>query len=44
MPRLRGFGRGDELVRVTIKTPKNLTERQRKLLLELAKELGEEIK
>lgn len=44
MPRLRGFGRGDELVRVTIRTPKNLTERQRKLLLELAKELGEEIK
>jgi len=44
MPRLRGFGRGDELVRVTIRTPKILTERQRKLLLELAKELGGEIK
>jgi len=43
MPRLRGFGRGDQLFRVTIRTPKNLTDRQRKLLLELAKELGEEI-
>jgi molecular chaperone DnaJ len=44
MPKIRGFGRGDELVRVTVKTPTNLTEKQRKLLLELAKELGEEIK
>ncbi|MGQ9469665.1 MAG: molecular chaperone DnaJ [Nitrososphaerales archaeon] len=44
MPRIRGFGRGDELVRVTIRTPKNLTDRQKKLLLELAKELGEEIR
>ncbi len=44
MPKLRGFGRGDELVRVTIRTPKNLTDKQKKLLLELAKELGEEIR
>jgi len=44
MPKLRGFVRGDDLVRVTVKTPTNLTEKQRKLLLELAKELGEEIK
>jgi molecular chaperone DnaJ len=44
MPRLRGFGRGDELVRVIVKTPTNLTDRQRRILLELAKELGEEIK
>ncbi|MEM3383696.1 MAG: molecular chaperone DnaJ [Nitrososphaerales archaeon] len=44
MPRVRGFGRGDELVRVIVRIPTNLTDRQRKLLLELAKELGEEIR
>ncbi|MBF0407030.1 MAG: molecular chaperone DnaJ [Candidatus Riflebacteria bacterium] len=43
--RLRGYGvkshtgaEGDQLVRVFVKTPVNLTERQRELLLELAKE------
>lgn len=34
---LRGYGRGDELVRVVVRTPTKLTSRQRELLEELAK-------
>ncbi len=41
LPRLHGFGKGDELVKVMVEVPKNLTERQKKLLLEFAKERGE---
>lgn len=37
---LNGRGRGDQLVRVIVDTPKNLTQRQRDLLVELEKELG----
>jgi len=37
---LNGRGRGDQLVRVVVDTPKNLTQRQRDLLAELEKELG----
>ena len=33
-PRLRGNGRGDQLVQVIIKTPKNLTKRQEEMLRE----------
>jgi molecular chaperone DnaJ len=41
MPHLNGFGRGDELVRVMIQVPTQLTSRQRELLTELGKETGE---
>jgi len=44
LPKLNGFGRGDELIRVVIRTPKKLTTRQRELLEELAKEMGEDVK
>ncbi len=37
---LNGRGRGDQLVRIIVDTPKNLTQRQRDLLMELEKELG----
>lgn len=37
---LNGRGRGDQLVRIVVDTPKNLTQRQRDLLAELEKELG----
>jgi len=40
--RTRG-GRGDQLVEVTVEVPTVLTERQRELLQELAKELGDEV-
>lgn len=38
MPKLRGYGRGDELVKIKIKIPKGLTRRQKELLEELGKE------
>ncbi|MBN1236105.1 MAG: molecular chaperone DnaJ [Methanotrichaceae archaeon] len=41
MPRLQGIGSGDLHVKVKIKTPQTLTERQKQLLEELAAELGE---
>jgi len=37
-PRLQGGGKGDQLVRILIKYPRNLTERQKKLIEELKKE------
>ena len=43
MPHLNGWGRGDQLVRVIIRTPTKLTRRQEDLLSELAKETNEEI-
>ncbi len=33
-PKLRGYGRGDQIVQVIVKTPKNLTKRQEELLKE----------
>jgi molecular chaperone DnaJ len=44
-PRLRGSGRGDELVHIIIKTPRDLTKRQEEILHEfegLEKKKGEE--
>ena len=38
-PKLRGYGRGDQLVQVIVKTPKNLTKRQEQILKEF-EELG----
>jgi molecular chaperone DnaJ len=38
-PRLRGNGRGDQIVQVVVKTPKNLTARQEELLREF-EEMG----
>ena len=38
MPRLRDYGRGDELVVVRLKTPTKLTQRQRDIIQELSKE------
>ncbi len=37
IPRLDGKGRGDQLVKITVVTPKSLNEKQRKLFEELAK-------
>jgi molecular chaperone DnaJ len=41
MPRFRGYGRGDLIVRVGIAVPEKITAQQRALLEQLAKELGE---
>jgi molecular chaperone DnaJ len=43
IPRRGGLNRGDQRVEVTIEVPKELTSRQRELLQELAKELGEDV-
>ncbi len=44
MPRLRGYGNGDLLVRVNITVPDRLTQRQRALLEELARELDQNVR
>jgi molecular chaperone DnaJ len=44
MPRLRGFGKGNLFVRVNITVPEKLTQRQKSLLEELAKEFDQDSK
>ena len=43
MPDVHGYGRGDELVRVTVETPIGLNAKQRRLLEEFAKGCGENV-
>ena len=40
---LHGYGRGDQLVKIVVETPKRLTARQRELLEEFAKASGEDV-
>ncbi len=40
---LHGYGRGDELVRIVVETPRRLSARQRELLEEFAKVSGEDV-
>jgi len=44
MPRLRGYGKGDLLVRVDISVPEKLTRQQKALLEELAKEFDQRVR
>lgn len=44
IPRLRGSGRGDQLVIVNVEVPTHLTADQRRLFEQLAKSLGSEVK
>lgn len=41
VPRLRGYGQGDQHVKVVVVTPTNLSEEQRELLRELSRQGGE---
>jgi molecular chaperone DnaJ len=41
MPRFRGYGKGDLLIRIGIPVPEKITSQQRALLEQLAKEFGE---
>jgi len=43
MPRIRGYGRGDLLVRIGLYVPEKLTAKQRALLEQLAKEFGSDV-
>ena len=43
IPRRRLGGRGDQLVELQVEVPTELNERQKQLILELAKELGESV-
>jgi molecular chaperone DnaJ len=43
MPRFRGYGKGDLLVRVKISVPEKLTPQQRALLEQLAKEFNQDV-
>ncbi len=41
IPHLKGFGRGDELVKILVRVPTKLTPHQKRLLKELAKEMDQ---
>jgi molecular chaperone DnaJ len=43
VPDLNGYGRGDEIVRLIVETPRKLSAQQRKLLEEFARISGEEV-
>jgi molecular chaperone DnaJ len=43
MPRFRSYGRGDLMVRIGISVPEKLTDQQRGLLEQLAKEFGSDV-
>jgi molecular chaperone DnaJ len=44
MPRFRGYGRGDLLVRVDVEVPEKLSQQQKVLIKELAKEFEQNVK
>jgi molecular chaperone DnaJ len=44
MPRFRGYGRGDLLVRVGVSIPKRISKNEREILEQLANETGQEVK
>lgn len=44
MPRFRGYGRGDLLIRIDIAVPERLTQQQKTLLEELAKEFDQSVR
>jgi molecular chaperone DnaJ len=43
LPHLRGYGTGDELVRVVVQTPGNLSKKQKDILKQYAKEGGDKV-
>ncbi len=44
VPSLRGGGRGDQFVTVDLETPKNLNQKQKELMRELAESFGDKVK
>jgi len=43
IPRIRGYGRGDEIIRVIVEVPKKLNEKQKELLKQFAEACGEDV-
>ncbi len=43
MPRFRGYGKGDLLVRIGISIPKNISKNEREILEQLSRETGQEV-
>ena len=43
IPDVNGYGRGDEIVRIVVETPRKLSARQRELIEEFARISGEEV-
>lgn len=43
IPRLRGYGRGDELIRIIVDVPRRLNEKQKALLKQFAESCGEDV-
>jgi molecular chaperone DnaJ len=43
IPVLGGYGKGDQLVKVVVEVPEQISKRQRQLITELAAEMGEEV-
>ncbi|MEK6590992.1 MAG: molecular chaperone DnaJ [Nitrospinota bacterium] len=44
IPHVRGYGRGNQIIQVVVKTPTKLTKRQEELLKELSEISGEEVR
>ncbi len=43
IPVLGGYGKGDQMVKVVVEVPEQISKRQRQLIAELAAEMGEEV-
>lgn len=43
IPRIRGYGRGDEIIRVIVEVPKKLNEKQKEMLRQFAEICGEDV-
>jgi molecular chaperone DnaJ len=43
IPYLHSYGRGDQLVKIVVKTPENISNKEKKIFEELGKELGEDL-
>lgn len=43
IPKIRGYGRGDEIIRIIVEVPKRLNEKQKELLRHFAESCGEDV-
>lgn len=43
IPKLRGYGRGDEIIRIIVEVPRRLNEKQKNILKQFAESCGEDV-